>query len=91
MDTTRKWGYRGVLVAILESDPKLLEGLHVTSYEKPKILDILDCTGSGDFDTSKVVKVDADGCISGASVLICEFLREQLQEHRKRFLEASVD
>jgi hypothetical protein len=24
-------------------------------------------TGSGDIDTSKVVKADADGCISGAS------------------------
>ncbi|KAG4998232.1 hypothetical protein JHK85_029671 [Glycine max] len=42
-------------------------GLQVTSDGKPKIIDILDCTGSGDIDTSKVVKADADGCISGAS------------------------
>ncbi|XP_027363708.1 tripeptidyl-peptidase 2-like isoform X2 [Abrus precatorius] len=59
---------RGALIAIFDSgvDPAAA-GLQVTSDGKPKILDILDCTGSGDIDTSKVVKVDDDGCISGAS------------------------
>ncbi|XP_031502252.1 tripeptidyl-peptidase 2 isoform X2 [Nymphaea colorata] len=59
---------RGTLIAIFDSgvDPAAA-GLHVTSDGKPKILDILDCTGSGDIDTSKVVKADADGCIIGAS------------------------
>ncbi|TKY51308.1 Tripeptidyl-peptidase 2 [Spatholobus suberectus] len=59
---------RGALIAIFDSgvDPAAA-GLQVTSDGKPKILDILDCTGSGDIDTSKVVKADADGCISGPS------------------------
>ncbi|RYQ94046.1 hypothetical protein Ahy_B09g100248 isoform A [Arachis hypogaea] len=59
---------RGALIAIFDSgvDPAAA-GLQVTSDGKPKILDVLDCTGSGDVDTSKVVKADADGCISGAS------------------------
>ncbi|KAF3792614.1 hypothetical protein EJ110_NYTH11158 [Nymphaea thermarum] len=59
---------RGTLIAIFDSgvDPAAA-GLQVTSDGKPKILDILDCTGSGDIDTSKVVKADADGCIIGAS------------------------
>ncbi|GJN40688.1 hypothetical protein PR202_gb29949 [Eleusine coracana subsp. coracana] len=42
-------------------------GLQTTSDGKPKILDVIDCTGSGDVDTSKVVKADADGAIVGAS------------------------
>uniref|UniRef100_A0A453P831 Uncharacterized protein n=1 Tax=Aegilops tauschii subsp. strangulata TaxID=200361 RepID=A0A453P831_AEGTS len=42
-------------------------GLQKTSDGKPKILDVIDCTGSGDVDTSKVVKADADGAIVGAS------------------------
>ncbi|KAH9603507.1 hypothetical protein KSS87_010023 [Heliosperma pusillum] len=42
-------------------------GLQVTSDGKPKVLDVLDCTGSGDVDTSTVVKADEYGCICGAS------------------------
>ncbi|XP_065869545.1 tripeptidyl-peptidase 2 isoform X2 [Euphorbia lathyris] len=59
---------RGAIIAIFDSgvDPAA-SGLQVTSDGKPKILDVLDCTGSGDIDTSKVVKVDEDGCIRGAS------------------------
>ncbi|XAR53659.1 Tripeptidyl-peptidase II [Bertholletia excelsa] len=59
---------RGVVIAIFDSgvDPAAA-GLQVTSDGKPKILDVIDCTGSGDIDTSNVVKADADGCIRGAS------------------------
>ncbi|CAN1158776.1 Tripeptidyl-peptidase 2 [Linum perenne] len=59
---------RGVVIAIFDSgmDPAAA-GLQVTTDGKPKVLDVIDCTGSGDVDTSKVVKADADGCIRGAS------------------------
>ncbi|THG01088.1 hypothetical protein TEA_016290 [Camellia sinensis var. sinensis] len=59
---------RGVVIAIFDSgvDPAAA-GLQVTSDGKPKILDVIDCTGSGDIDTSNVVKADADGCLCGAS------------------------
>ncbi|KAK9121596.1 hypothetical protein Syun_019213 [Stephania yunnanensis] len=59
---------RGVVIAIFDSgvDPAAA-GLQVTSDGKPKILEVIDCTGSGDIDISKVVKVDGDGCIVGVS------------------------
>uniref|UniRef100_A0ACD5ZLK2 Uncharacterized protein n=1 Tax=Avena sativa TaxID=4498 RepID=A0ACD5ZLK2_AVESA len=59
---------RGALMAIFDSgvDPAAA-GLQTTSDGKPKILDVIDCTGSGDVDTSNVVKADADGAIVGAS------------------------
>ncbi len=32
-----------------------------------QVIDVVDCTGSGDVDTSKVEKADAEGCITGAA------------------------
>eukprot|EP00250_Pteridium_aquilinum_P012313 c20649_g1_i1 orf=679-4899(-) len=59
---------RGIVIAIFDSgiDPAAA-GLQTTSDGKPKILDILDCTGSGDVDVSSIVKADKDGFIKGAS------------------------
>nr|AFN53634.1 tripeptidyl peptidase II [Linum usitatissimum] len=72
---------RGVIIAIFDSgmDPAAA-GLQVTTDGKPKVLDVIDCTGSGDIDTSKVVKADADGCIRGASEDVnLKRIREDLQ------------
>lgn len=57
---------RGVIIAVFDTgvDPGAA-GLQTTPQGEPKVIDVVDCTGSGDVDTSTVVEADGDGCIKG--------------------------
>ena len=57
---------RGVVVAVLDTgvDPGA-KGLQTCPDGRPKMLDVLDCTGAGDVDTRTTVAPAADGTLKG--------------------------
>lgn len=57
---------RGVVIAVLDTgvDPAAA-GLQTTSTGERKIIDLIDGTGVGDVDTSKVVERTSDGTLEG--------------------------
>ncbi|EOD39881.1 hypothetical protein EMIHUDRAFT_454415, partial [Emiliania huxleyi CCMP1516] len=59
---------RGIIVGVFDTgvDPGA-PGLQTTSDGKPKMIDLVDCTGSGDVDTSKETELEADGTLKGLS------------------------
>lgn len=80
---------RGQIIAVLDQgvDPGA-DGLRTTTQGKPKVVDIIDTTGSGDVDTSKQVttETDSDGNhfitgLSGRKLIIPDSWNNTTQEN----------
>ena len=86
------WDGRGVTVAIFDTgvDPGAA-GLQVTSDGRPKIVDVVDCTGSGDVDISEVREIEQGATsitgLSGRTLKIGQWSCSRLHLGMKRAYE----
>ena len=80
------WDGRGVTVAIFDTgvDPGAV-GLSVTSDGRPKIIDVVDCTGSGDVEMTEVREIKQGDTslagLSGRTLNICQWSCPQNKFH----------